>query len=766
MNDGLMNKMITSVFGFLILICPVTGTLHAQQQKIDSLVEVLANTSRDTTRLAVLHELYSGYSDTDSQKALVYAREGLILSREFGHNKWTSVFFNDVGISYYNLGNFDSAYVYFDKRLDLTTAIKDTMGMAGSMDNIGVIFYHRGEPETALEYRRKAIEIYKKVNHFKNLAGGYIWIGNIYSHTGDYQQALRNYIDAKQILLDYQDDNLLANVMVNLSLVYRHLKQYDNALDYIRQALILFDKAGNLNGKGVALYRLSLIYEEAGEYDKAIKSIREAEQVFLQTGNDYFLNTVYNALGNWCLKEDLPDEALEYLNKTLAYANTVDDKGLLATTYHNMSEAYFQKNNNTTSLNYLKQAENIYHKIGDKRHLQDVFLDYIEIYGYNNKPDSIVKYLIAYKELSDSLINEQTINAVAEIQEKYQAEKKEKEIALLTLENEKKQFTLEKLEQENRIANLELMQAAIEHEKSRQDLQLANAERENQKNQINILTLNEEVREQKLQQEKREKLFLMIGFFVIFLAGGVITYYILISYRNRKQKEEARLKQEAAELSRQLVEINMKAIHFQLNPHFIFNCVHTVEYLLGQSKVKESMACLRKFSDLIRMMLEGMSKKEIPLERELDILRLYMDLEKMRHTHDFSYSIETDNRIDPVTTMVPPLILQPFVENSIKHGFVQDGKEYHIRIRLQTEGEKLHCEIKDNGIGFSAKKNQMSVSGFKNESLGLKLTEDRLRLINQMTHSEYSYSIGDLNEKENNTTGTLVSLQLPYILAA
>ncbi len=210
----------------------------------------------------------------------------------------------------------------------------------------------------------------------------------------------------------------------------------------------------------------------------------------------------------------------------------------------------------------------------------------------------------------------------------------------------------------------------------------------------------------------------------------------------------------------------MKAIHFQLNPHFIFNCVHTVEYLLGQSKVKESMACLRKFSDLIRMMLEGMSKKEIPLERELDILRLYMDLEKMRHTHDFSYSIETDSRIDPVTTMVPPLILQPFVENSIKHGFVQDGKEYHIRIRLQTEGEKLHCEIKDNGIGFSAKKNQMSVSGFKNESLGLKLTEDRLRLINQMTHSEYSYSIGDLNEKENNTTGTLVSLQLPYILAA
>jgi tetratricopeptide (TPR) repeat protein len=766
MNDGLMNKMITSVFGFLILICPVTGTLHAQQQKIDSLEKVLATTPRDTTMLPVLHELYRNTINNDFYTALKYSMEGIALSNELGNIRWTSVFLNDAGTSYYNLGKFDSAYVYYTKRLDITTKIKDTLGIAGSMDNIGMILFHRGDIEKALELRCEANEIYTKIGHLKNLANGYIWIGNIYTQTGNYEQALKYYVDAKQILYENQDDQSLAVAMINISTVYRHMKNYEKAIDYARQAEQIFELLKDQNSRGVTLYRLSLLYSETGRQEKALETIYQAEQIFLQLGSEYFLNIIYSALANWCLNDSLPDEALEYLNKTLIYAKNENNKMLLASTFHNMSEAYFQKNDYPTSLEFLKQAESFYHEIGNKIHLKDVFLDYIEIFGYANKPDSIVKYLIAYENLNDTLINEQTIKAVAEVQEKYQAEKKEKEIALLNLENEKKQFTLEKLEQENRIANLELMQAAIENEQSRKNLQLANAERENQRNQIDILTLNQEVREQKLQQEKREKMFLLIGFFVLFLAGGVITYYILISYRNRKQKEEARLKQEAAELSRQLVETNMKAINFQLNPHFIFNCVHTVEYLLGQSKVKESMACLRKFSDLIRMMLEGMSKKEIPLERELDILRLYMDLEKMRHTHDFSYSIETDNRIDPVTTMVPPLILQPFVENSIKHGFVQDGKEYHIRIRLQTEGEKLHCEIKDNGIGFSAKKNQMSVSGFKNESLGLKLTEDRLRLINQMTHSEYSYSIGDLNEKENNTTGTLVSLQLPYILAA
>ena len=761
-----MKKIVIPIFAFLFFTCTGFGKLYAQQQKIDSLLEVLANTPRDTTRLPVLHELYRHTVNIDSHKALKYSIEGIALAKELGSTKWKSVFLNDVGNSYYNLGSFDSAYTYFNKRLDLTTAIKDTLGIAGSMDNIGIIMFHRGDMEKALELRREANEIYTRIGHLKNLANGYVWIGNIYTQTGNYEQALKYYVDAKQILYENQDDKSLAIAMINISTVYRHMKNYEKAIDYASQAEQIFELLKDQNSRGVTLYRLSLLYKETGKQDKALETIYQAEQIFLQLGSEYFLNVVYTALANWFLNDGLPDEALEYLNKTLLYAKTAGDKMLLTTTLHNMSEAYFQKNDYPSALDFLKQAETFYHEIGNKFHLKSVFLDYIKIYGYANKPDSIVKYLIAYENLNDTLINEQTIKAVAEVQEKYQAEKKEKEIALLNLENEKKQFTLEKLEQENRIANLELMQAAIENEKSRQDLQLANAERENQKNQINILTLNEEVREQKLQQEKREKMFLMIGFFVIFLAGGVITYYILISYRNRKQKEEARLKQEAAELSRQLVETNMKAIHFQLNPHFIFNCVHTVEYLLGQSKVKESMACLRKFSDLIRMMLECMSKKEIPLERELDILRLYMDLEKMRHTHDFSYSIETDNRIDPVTTMVPPLILQPFVENSIKHGFVQDGKEYHIRIRLQTEGEKLHCEIKDNGIGFSAKKNQMSVSGFKNESLGLKLTEDRLRLINQMTHSEYSYSIGDLNEKENNTTGTLVSLQLPYILAA
>jgi tetratricopeptide (TPR) repeat protein len=760
-----VNKIVLLIFGLLLFICPVSGELHAQQQKIDSLVEVLATTSRDTNRVQVLYSLADIYEKIDNNESLKYARQGLLLSRELKYDKGIDLFLIQIGICYYQKGNFDSALVNYQTRLDRAVAKNDSMGMAFSMDNIGAVMVHTGEHDKALELRKKANEIYFRAKDTLRLANGYVWIGNIYKEKGAFGESLSYFFKAKRLFERLNNSYSLGIALINISSIYREIKQYDLAIEYALRAIDLFTKTGDQNLVGISMYRLALVYDITGNPEEAVKKVEEARNLFLQTGNMNYLNLTTGYLGSYYLNKGDYDKALDYINNCLDIAKTANDMLLVGSSLGTLAFIYDLKKDYLSALDYSKRTIEVYHTIGNKPQLLEVYKLIVFLHSNLKQRDSVERYFQLYVALNDTLFNEKTIKTVAEVQEKYQAEKREKEIALLNLENEKKQFSLNRLEQENRIANLELMQAAIENEKSHQDLQLANAERENQKNQINILKLNEEVREQKLQQEKKEKTFLIVGFVVLFLAVGVIIYYILISYRNKKQKEEARLKQEAAELSHKLVETNMKAINFQLNPHFIFNCVHTVEYLLGQSKVKESMACLREFSDLIRMMLESMSKKEIPLERELDILRLYMDLEKMRHSHDFSYTIETDIQIDPVITMVPPLILQPFVENSIKHGFVQEGKAYHIWIRLQADGGKLHCQITDNGVGFSTKKDQISVSGFKKESLGLKLTEDRLRLINQMTRSEASWSIRDVKD-ENNTTGTVVSLQLPYILAA
>ncbi|NLA16019.1 MAG: histidine kinase, partial [Bacteroidales bacterium] len=340
-------------------------------------------------------------------------------------------------------------------------------------------------------------------------------------------------------------------------------------------------------------------------------------------------------------------------------------------------------------------------------------------------------------------------------------------IALLNLENERKQSNLDRLNQLNHLSELQLQQSLMENLNYQQSLQLAETEKEKQQSKIQLLILNEEMYKQsRLQAQRLNRLF-SIGYIIIIVALAITAFLILLAFRNKKEKEKALLKQTAADLNRQLMEMHMKALNFQLNPHFIFNCVHSVEYLLKESKVKESMVCLRKFSNLTRLMLESMSKQDIPLEKELEIVKAYMDLKQTRSANPFTYVIEQDPAIDVKTTLVPPLILQPFIENSIKHGFIDGEETYKISIRLHTDNNMLLCDITDNGIGYTASRNGIKrVSGFKKESLGLKLTEDRLRVINQMKFSKASFTIQDLQTKDIGLNGTIVSLSLPYISVA
>ena len=145
----------------------------------------------------------------------------------------------------------------------------------------------------------------------------------------------------------------------------------------------------------------------------------------------------------------------------------------------------------------------------------------------------------------------------------------------------------------------------------------------------------------------------------------------------------------------------------------------------------------------------------------------YMDLEKTRYINSFSYSIEVDRDLDTEATMVPPLILQPFVENSIKHGFAGKEKGNEIKISIRPIQNNLLCEITDNGLGFSATQQAKTpVSGYKKESLGLKLTRERLQVINKMKNASSSFTIEDILTEDNKTKGTRVSLYLPNTSAA
>lgn len=758
-------KYIVFSFCIWLLLVPGSYPLYAQQQHtVDSLLRIIERTSSDTVRIDNLSEVARLFSNLKPAEAIEYARQGLKLSEKIGYKKGISMNLNSLGKVHTTIGNFDSALVYFEKRLVFVQKTKDTLEIASAKDNLSIIHLYKGNYDKALEIRKETNNIYKKEGALTNLASGNIWVGNIYLSQDKYDTALLFYLEAKK-LYEQNNDPALANALINIGTVYRRMKHYEQAIDNLERSKELFAGKGDLNGVGASLYRIAGIYYDMKDRDKYLETLYKAEEILTNVGNEYFLSLIYSRLSEEYIRIEDYDKALFYLNKSLVYGVKSGADDVIAVALHGMGTVYFAQQEYTKAQNYFRKAQQaaVNHKVIKKQ----IFRDYVRVYGRLNEPDSVEKYVYAYESLSDSMVSEKTIQAVAELQAKYDAEKQEIEIAILNLENENIEHDLALLHQKNQIVELNYRQSLAENENYRQNLQLAQAEHEKQKSQIEVLILKEEIHKQAMEHEKKTQQLMYLGFFIIFIALLITTHFIFLWFKNKRKKEEAILKQTAAELSRQLMETNVKALNFQLNPHFIFNCVQTVEYLLKESRTQESMTCLRMFSSLTRLILESMSKQEIPLEKELEIIRFYMDLEKNRYINSFTYTIDVDPSLDEEATMVPPLILQPFVENSIKHGFAGKDRGNEICIAIRPGQEHLLCEITDNGVGFLAgHQAKAPASGYKKESLGLKLTRDRLNVINQMNNTNSSFTIVDILTEDNQTKGTRVSLYLPNITAA
>ena len=223
-------------------------------------------------------------------------------------------------------------------------------------------------------------------------------------------------------------------------------------------------------------------------------------------------------------------------------------------------------------------------------------------------------------------------------------------------------------------------------------------------------------------------------------------------YKNRRDRE---LRQKELAYRARVSELEMKALRLQMNPHFIFNALNSVNDCISKHETATASYFLVKFARLMRMVLENAEETEITLASELELLHLYLQLESLRLRNNFTYQIMVDDAINPETTMVPPLMLQPFVENSIWHGIGQKPCNGRITVRIVRENGMIACIVKDNGVG-RGKTTGVAAPG-KNP-MGLKITRQRIDMINAVKSNNASISVEDLPE------GTRVELKLPLEL--
>ena len=211
-----------------------------------------------------------------------------------------------------------------------------------------------------------------------------------------------------------------------------------------------------------------------------------------------------------------------------------------------------------------------------------------------------------------------------------------------------------------------------------------------------------------------------------------------------------------------LAQTEQQALLAQMNPHFIFNCLNSIKLYTLQHDADKASDYLTKFARLIRLVLENSRSKLVPLQNELEALQLYIELEAMRFKQKVQFAIHVSPDIDQRYLCIPPLLLQPYVENAIWHGLMHKPEGGTVTVEVsQPKDNLLHIEITDDGVGRERAKELKSKSAGKHKSFGMQVTADRIRMINQLYNIHTHTQIVDLVDSFGEPCGTRVILEIP-----
>jgi two-component sensor histidine kinase len=253
-----------------------------------------------------------------------------------------------------------------------------------------------------------------------------------------------------------------------------------------------------------------------------------------------------------------------------------------------------------------------------------------------------------------------------------------------------------------------------------------------------------------------------LPFQVLIIAVAILITWILVAWRFSILRNE---EHERSSVQQKLNELEQMALRAQMNPHFIFNCLNSIQNFIITNDLEASNWYLSEFAHLIRQTLDNSEKGTISITNEIKYLKRYLELEMMRFGHSFSYNIEIVQDIDCDLVNIPTMILQPYIENSIRHGIrYKENGGGHIDIKFQKSGEGFICIIQDNGIGRKKANEYKSQMHVEYQSKGMSLTAERINILNRQLIDPITIEITDLTDAQDQAQGTRITIHFPFTI--
>jgi ligand-binding sensor domain-containing protein len=249
-------------------------------------------------------------------------------------------------------------------------------------------------------------------------------------------------------------------------------------------------------------------------------------------------------------------------------------------------------------------------------------------------------------------------------------------------------------------------------------------------------------------------------FRILLLLLTAALIYIYFRARIHYIKKEARRR---TLVQQKMAQLEMKALRAQMNPHFIFNALNSIQTFMMKSETEQALSYLNRFARLIRSVLDNSQQNTIPISKEVSMLENYIELEKLRFADQFTYKISIDPALDPDFTEILTMIIQPFIENAIWHGLLHKKEQGRLLLSFTKMQDRILCVIEDNGIGRERSAALKQASGYTHASRGLQITRDRLSLYNSRFNMDACFDIEDLYDEQGQPAGTRVNLWFPLV---
>jgi tetratricopeptide (TPR) repeat protein len=633
---------------------------HSQSRYVDSILYILKTQPEDSMKVKFLQKLWVHYLNNDPQKSVEYASEGLYIAKKIKWDRGIAASYSGISNAYFNLGDYQNSLKYRLEELDFSKKIKYNDDVCEVLYSMGACYSNLGKPTEAMKMYIEALTLADAAKDTVRQVDILTNIGSLYGERSDTLKALKYFEKALELSERHHLKIAFAENLMNVANIYCDKGQITRAQNMYLRALHILQNLDQNSATIFLLFNIGSTYElqadsalNAGNKElkdkylaKCILFCDSAMGKAKRMGNTFMISHMLNGRGTTIglLRKDYR-EAFRNLDESMKLAVELGATGIII-------------NNHKSYYRLLKQ----------KGEFERALLHYERFTAMN---DSI-----------NSLANKKSL---AELQIKYDTEKKDAENKTLA--------------QQNRILELSL---------------------------TNNRYLN----------------------YGIGILMAVMLSFGFLAFRQQRSRSQQKY-----------TVLQQKLLQSQMDPHFIFNSLTAIESYIYEHQPKEAGNYLAQFSRLMRLMLENSSNDRISLATETEMLEYYLALQKLRLNDKLKYSIKIEENINPQNIMLPPMLLQPFVENVIEHGFRGLAQEGEVNIQFSLSGNELQASITDNGIGYYQSQQQKD-RFCTHKSMAIEITQQRLKYLNRRRFSKFSLNIREIDPEKTNK-GTEVLFTIP-----